>query len=414
MSKVNKRSVFMGAFVVGSLSLLAFYFSTPSFAPVVYDASTTLLASTSVSSSATTTVKVAPKSPPFIVTHMKTPDPVRALYMTSCIAATPGLRSRFVTLADKTEINALVIDIKDYSGTIVFRSDDPVLKQSGVTGCVASDLKEFLGQLHKKHVYVIGRITVFQDPYYVKAHPELAIRKASATTTPWKDYKGISYIDAGAQPFWNYIVTLARASYAIGFDELNFDYVRFPSDGPMKDIYYPFSEARVNADPILGKANILRDFFTYLSGQLQRGDVHIPLSVDLFGMTTTNSDDLNIGQILEYAEPYFDYIAPMVYPSHYPPTFHGYDNPNHYPYEVVNYSMSTAVERLIKASSTPSKLRPWLQDFNYGGDYGVPEVRAQMQGVYDAGLDSWMLWNPSNVYTRGALQEATSSEDAQH
>jgi len=339
---------------------------------------------------------------PSPVGHMGIPNSVKALYMTSCVAATPRLRNRIVALADDTEINALVIDIKDYSGTITFRSDNPALMQRSVSGCVASDLKEFIEFLHQKDIYVIGRITVFQDTHYAKVHPELTVKKASDRAAPWKDYKDIQYIDVGASNFWEYIVTLSRESYAIGFDELNFDYVRFPSDGNIKDTHYPFSGKKIAADPAYGKATVLRDFFAYLAEHVR--DLRVPLSVDLFGMTTTNSDDLNIGQILEYAEPYFDYIAPMVYPSHYPRTFHGYDNPNHYPYGVVHYSMRTAAARLAKIPAPSTKLRPWLQNFNYGGIYAAKEVRAQIRAVYDAGLTSWMLWDPSNVYTRDALE----------
>ena len=149
----------------------------------------------------------------------------------------------------------------------------------------------------------------------------------------------------------------------------------------------------------------------------------------MFGMTTTNLDDLTIGQVFERAAPYFDFIAPMVYPSHYPPGFNGYSNPNKNVYGVVNYSMTRAVERAIATTTTinsfahtrigtstpaiyskpvydPNILRPWLQDFDYGGDYGPEEVRAQIQATYDAGLHSWMLWAPSNYYTRGALKPA--------
>ena len=129
----------------------------------------------------------------------------------------------------------------------------------------------------------------------------------------------------------------------------------------------------------------------------------MPISVDLFGMTTTNSDDLNIGQILEYAAPYVDYIAPMVYPSHYPKTFQGFANPAEHPYEVVKFAMEKGVEKLIAASSTPSKLRPWLQDFDLGATYDASMVRAQIQATYDAGLTSWMLWDAANRYTRDAL-----------
>jgi hypothetical protein len=117
-------------------------------------------------------------------------------------------------------------------------------------------------------------------------------------------------------------------------------------------------------------------------------------------MTTTNKDDLNIGQYLEFALPYFDFISPMVYPSHYPPNWNGYKEPEEKPYEVVKYSMDKAVGR---ASTTPLKLRPWLQDFGLRVHYDEKMVRAQISAVYDSGLNSWMLWSPSNRYTEEAL-----------
>lgn len=342
--------------------------------------------------------------PVFVVTHVPTPKAVRAVYMTSWVAGTKSLRGHIVSLIDATELNAVVIDIKDYSGHIAFPVDDPTVSKYGASEKRFPDVREFVGELHKKGVYVIGRITVFQDPFLAKARPDLAVKKESDTSTLWKDYKGLSYIDPGAEEGWKYIAALARASYALGFDELNFDYIRFPSDGNMRDIYFPWSETRMSGDASLGKAAVLRDFFRFLRESLS--DIHdqgAALSADLFGMTTTNTDDLNIGQILEYAEPSFDFIAPMVYPSHYPPGFHGFSNPNNNAYEVVKYSMDSAVTRLIAASSTPDKLRPWLQDFDYGGTYDAAKVRAQIQATYDAGLSSWMLWDPSNKYTREAL-----------
>jgi len=172
----------------------------------------------------------------------------------------------------------------------------------------------------------------------------------------------------------------------------------------------------------------LEKFFSYLYRHVKVKDKagHLPaMSADLFGMTTTNYDDLTIGQVLEKALPYFDYIAPMVYPSHYPKYFLGLVNPNKNVYKVVNYSMKKAVERTVatttkiysfkytpitatstiykKPSYDKNKLRPWLQDFNYGGSYGVKEIRDQIQAVYDSGLNSWMLWDPRNIYTKEAL-----------
>lgn len=346
------------------------------------------------------------------VTHVDTPEAVKAIYMTACFAGTPSLRQTLVDLANETEINSIVIDIKDFSGTISFNTGNPKLKvgENG-KGCGVSDMREFVEYLHEQGIYVIGRITVFQDPLYTKHRPDLAVKKESDKSV-WKDYKGISFIEVGAREYWDYIVELAKESYALGFDEINFDYIRFPSDGNMKDIYFPFSNNLIEENPDLGKSIALKEFFEYLDAEMEK--VGVVTSADFFGMTTTNKDDLNIGQVLENALPHFDYISPMVYPSHYPPNFNGYPDPNDYPYEVVNYSMQVAVDRVndfVTSTSTPAEakegvnilqLRPWLQDFDYGGNYDVAEVKAQIQATYDAGLTSWMIWAPSNRYTRGA------------
>ena len=386
----NTRYYFYGVIIIGAFS--AAYFAVPILVPLSYNSP----------QPPTSLVEEKKQEDMFVVTHIDTPEAVKAIYMTQCVAATPSFRDDLVRLIEETELNAVVIDIKDYTGTLVFTSNHPLLFDNGGGGCRASDIQEFIGELHNKGIYVIGRITVFQDPFYTNKRPDLAVKKESATTTVWTDYKGLSFIEVGAKEFWDYIVAVGEESYSLGYDELNFDYIRFPSDGDMNDIYYPFSEEKIVSNPDTGKADVLRGFFAYLNRHLK--DTGAVLSVDLFGMTMTNPDDLNIGQILEYALPYFDYIAPMVYPSHYPSGFNGWENPNEYIYGVVNYSMKKGGERLIIASSTPLKLRPWLQDFDYGGNYGPEEVRAQIQATYDAGLTSWMLWNPSNRYTREALE----------
>lgn len=345
--------------------------------------------------------------------YLDTPDPVKTIYMTSCVVGTPSFREDLVNIAETTEINSIIIDIKDFSGGISFDTENKKLKPYISDRCGASDMREFVRELNEKGIYVIGRITVFQDPLYAVSHKEVAVQKASDRSI-WTDYKKVNYIDPGAENFWEYIKELSIESYELGFDELNFDYIRFPSDGPMKDIYYPISEQRVVSNPDTGKAEVVREFFQFLHKEL-REKRDIPISADLFGMTTTNTDDLNIGQILEYALPYFDYVAPMVYPSHYPKNFNGWDNPNNHVYGVVNFSMKSAYDRVLaykNATTTPSdiskrvspnQLRTWIQDFDYGGDYDVPEIKEQFQASYDAGVNSWMIWSPSNRYTTGAL-----------
>ena len=342
------------------------------------------------------------------IKHLATPEPLKSIYMTQCVAGTPSFREKLVKLIEETELNAVIIDIKDYTGTVAFETGNPTIDEVYGSGCKVSDMQDFVEELHNKDIYVIGRVTVFQDPAFVKMHPELAVKRASDGGV-WKDGKGISFIDVGAKPFWDYIVAIATSSYAIGFDEINFDYIRFPSDGNMKDI--SFAHTGTTA-----KKEMLKKFFEYIDQKL--ADTGIVTSADLFGMTTTNTDDLNIGQVLEYALLNFDYVAPMAYPSHYPATFNGWPDPNKVPYEIIKFSMDSAVARVnfLKeeiASSTPNsyllnrlgpkQLRPWLQDFDYPVHYSKEMVRAQIQATYDTGLTSWMLWDPANTYTKEAL-----------
>jgi hypothetical protein len=382
LSKIPKKIHFFILAIIAVLFIFLFYFLIPNFFPTV---------SRVVSEEMATST--APTTPSFVVTHVETPKPLKAIYMTACVVATPSFREKLKKIAETTEINSIMIDVKDYTGTITFHSENTLFKENIGVGCKVNDLKEFIGELHKSNIYVIARISTFQDKYLVSKRPDLAVKKSSDGTV-WKDYKGVSWLDAGSKEVWNYITELGKESYSIGFDEINFDYIRFPSDGNMKDIAYPFSVGRVKAD-------VIRDFSAHVSSVFK--PLSIPISADVFGMVTTNTDDLNIGQILENFLPYFDYIAPMVYASHYPPTFLGYKKPAEYPYEVVKYSMTTAVERAIAASSTVNKLRPWLQDFNLGADYTAAMVRKQIQATYDSGLDSFMLWDAGNTYTVDAL-----------
>lgn len=174
--------------------------------------------------------------------YVETPDSVRGIYMTSWVAGTPSLRNKLVSLIDETELNTVVIDIKDYSGKIIFPIDNEKLRQYGSEEIRVADMKDFIEELHGKNIYVIGRVAVFQDAYFVKYRPELAVKNSNGDKI-WKDRKGISWIDPGSTEYWDYIVLLVDESRKIGFDEINFDYIRFPSDGNMKDISYPWSSS---------------------------------------------------------------------------------------------------------------------------------------------------------------------------
>jgi hypothetical protein len=334
--------------------------------------------------------------PPFVVTHIKTPEQVKALYMSNWVAGNEKMRSNLMNIIDTTELNSVVIDIKDYTGKVGFMVSNPELKKFGSSENRIPDAREFIGRLHDKGIYVIGRISSFQDSFLVKIHPEYAVKNKAGGV--WRDNKGVAWLDVSAKPVWDYLKMIGDEAYSVGFDELNFDYIRFPSDGNMEDIVYPYSEGKV-------KSEALKEFFSYIGKYFK--EKQIPTSADLFGMTTSNYDDLGIGQVLEGALENFDFVAPMVYPSHYPKNFNGWKVPAEKPYEVVLYAMSKAVTRANIATTSPNKLRPWLQDFSINGTRYTPEmVRAQIKATYDSGLNSWMLWNASNIYTVSALDPA--------
>jgi hypothetical protein len=348
--------------------------------------------------------------------RLVTPKPLKAIYMTACVASNPAMRVKLVSLVEESELNAIVIDIKDATGVISFYDEALMPNLTFAGACRVRDLQEFIAELHASGIYVIGRLSVFQDPYYSALRPDLAIKRISDGGV-WKDNKGLSFIDVGAREYWDYIVDIARASHELGFDEINFDYVRYPTDGNMRDINYNLQNSSNDISP--SKADVLESFFAYIYENLK--DTGMKTSVDLFGMTTTVETDMGIGQVLERALPYFDYISPMVYPSHYPAGWSGFQNPAAYPYEVIKISMSKAVERekawqvsqgLVSYTGDEeesqtiylsSKLRPWLQDFNLGATYDAEKVRAQIQATYDSGLTSWMLWSAGNKYTESAL-----------
>ena len=356
------------------------------------------------------------------------PTTIKAVYSTSWTAATPNNLERLIGLIKRTELNAIVIDIKDFSGAILYDAHLPELDRYHTKEVRIRNINAVIKRLHDEGIYVIARQTVFQDPALAKARPDLALKNISglATSTSvqdapvWKDDKGLAWMDPAAKEVWDYNIAIAREASSRGFDEINFDYVRFASDGSLGNIGYPFYNPVTTL-----KKNVIKNFFAYLREET----AGIIISADLFGLTTVNSDDLGIGQSLEIAAEYFDYVGPMTYPSHYARGFNGYKNPAEYPYEVLEYSMQKAKERLMAQTKTSvitlsdgttttetvaakpkyrAKLRPWLQDFDLGADYDAKKVRAQISAVEKVLGDTplfngWFLWDPRNIYTEGAL-----------
>ncbi len=382
------------------------------------------------------------------------PANIKAVYFTGWSAGIKRRVDYLIDLHKTTAINAVVIDIKDYSGNVAYEVRAPEARQYGAVRRMIRDIDGLVNRLHQEGIYVVARLTVFQDPVLAEARPDLAVHRVSklpkdkagplTAASLWRDRKGLAWIDPASRPAWEYVVAIARDALGHGADEVNFDYVRFPSDGDLKDMYFPHWDGKTP------RHEVVRDFFGYLRKQL--GGARI--SADLFGLATINDGDLGIGQVIEDAYGTFDAVCPMVYPSHYAHKFLGFPNPAQHPYEVVSYSMKEARSRLedfsrpkpapgnagtasaakgdgsapghgksSAALATPdqngpsaapaaeikaARLRPWIQDFNLGAKYDAAMVKAEIKAVEDALGDrfaGYMVWAPSNVYTRKALVE---------
>ena len=360
------------------------------------------------------------------------PAIIRAAYLTSWSAGVPGRVNTILRLAREGIINAVVVDIKDASGYIAYQVSDPTLAAYGTTQVRIPHINALIKEFHDAGIYVIGRVTAFQDPVLARARPALAIHssvKAGGATssldfndpkTIWTDDRDLAWIDPASRGAWEYLAAIGKDAAARGFDEVNYDYVRFPSNGDLASMVFPSWNGREE------KHLVIRDFFKYLRQELP----HETLSVDLFGFVTVRNDDLGIGQEIEDALPYVNYVCPMAYPSLYDPGFLGYKNPAQYPYEVVKYSMEGGLARLVALANnttTPSdgytasssvtvpvvddalfaklapyaKLRPWLQAFDLHAVYTGAMVDQEIQATKDAlgkAYAGYMLWDPTNNY----------------
>ena len=312
------------------------------------------------------------------------PPYIKGIYLTSWTAGESKKMAHFLELIKETELNAVVIDIKEVDGKVIF-------------DIIVPNLKEIIEKLHQENIYVIARIVVFKDMALPKIKPELALKNHWGGL--WRDWRNKTWLDPASREVWDYHVEIAKRAIQIGFDEINFDYVRFPSDGNISQIVYPIR------DEAVPKSEVMRQFFEYISEQLKPTNAF--LSIDLFGLTMVREDDMNIGQILEDAVPYFDFICPMVYPSHYSDGYEGFSNPAAHPYEIIKMNLERGKERI---GSAEAKLRPWLQDFDMGAIYDKRMIELQKQAVYDTDSYGWLLWNPSNRYTEEALETANSEQ----
>lgn len=324
------------------------------------------------------------------------PRAVRGLYLNAWAAGSSSRVRALMDIALRTEVNALVIDIKDASGYISHRTEVPLAHEIGATNEIRiADLGGLLDRLEAERIYPIARITLVQDPILAKYRPELAVQDTAGGV--WVDSKGIVWLNAFERGVWDYHVAIAREVAMMGFPEIQFDYVRFP-DAPEEDM------ARAVFGGAAGrtKATAIRELLEHARSELDELDVQF--TADVFGVTTSAERDVGIGQVWESFIDQVDVALPMIYPSHYWRGSFGYQVPNAFPYEVVLRALRDAQRRSARVEGAGTT-RPWLQDFSLGQPpYAAAEVRAQIQATYDAGIDEWILWNPGSRYTEAALE----------
>jgi hypothetical protein len=336
------------------------------------------------------------------------PAIVRGLYVNRW--ATIGRRVwELVAVARRTEVNALVIDVKDDRGLLLYRSRVPLARKIGADTTNAmpvARLAALLDTMRAHGIHPIARIVVAKDPILASSRREWAVRRR-ADGEPWVDRQGTPWLDPHQRAVWAYAADLAEEAVRLGFNEVQFDYVRFPDEPRMiAEAIFPLAKGRA-------RHVVIREQMGYLHDRMRA--LGAPMAIDVFGFTTTKTTDMGIGQRWESFADQAEVLLPMTYPSHYARGDYGIARPNAQPYEVIDRALKDALARNAPIAGA-GVIVPWYQDFTLGAPrYGPAQVRAQMQAGYDNGIHSWILWNASSRYTTKAFRaeiEAVAADSA--
>src|SRR5437667_468592 len=324
---------------------------------------------------------------------------IKGLYVNAWAFGSPKLW-QLVRLADETEINAFVVDVKDDTGCLLYPSAVPTAQQIGANQCVrAKDARARLDTLAAHGIYAIARIVVAKDPRLAERKPEWSVQERG-TGKLWRDRIDIAWVDAYNDSVWIYAAQLAQEAVHMGFNEVQFDYVRFPDEPRSRMATAVFPAHR----PGQTQREAVREHVALLTRRLK--PLGVPVTFDIFGLTASATGDLGIGQVWEDFATLADVLLPMVYPSHYYRGAFGFAWPNGQPYRVVHSALSDALQR-SRALAGAAEIRPFLQAFTLGRRlprYTPFEIREQIRAVEDLGITSWVLWNPRSVYQREALR----------
>jgi hypothetical protein len=317
------------------------------------------------------------------------PEEIRGVHVTMSLAAVPGKIEHYLRLRNHG-LNTLELDVKDESGEVAFTSPSvPLARRIGAAHAYY-DPYEVARKAHAKHVYLIGRVVVFEDPVLSEKMPSYALENPDGSV--WHNSIGLGWTNMYDTRVWKYVTGLGLAAAKAGFDEIQFDYVRFPSDGDVWNIQY---RHQVNEK----KGITIGRFAKYASRRLHRAGVRV--GADVFGLAANHN--LGIGQVPRKIARYVDTISPMAYPSHYTPGEYNIDDPNASPGPTV-FNTLKDFHRSLRGRK--AVLVPWLQDFSLGRDYTFEDVKAQVNAARNMRTAGFLLWNPEGVYTKDALRPA--------
>lgn len=338
----------------------------------------------------------------------RVPTKVKGIYVTASKAN--STIDELIDLVDETELNTMVIDIKDDDGRITYEMEYDEAVKIGATRAYISDINGLVKKLKEKNIYLIARVVAFKDPVLAENEPELALKKNDGTM--FRDKDGLAWVNPYKTEVWDYLVDIGIQCAAIGFDEVNFDYIRFSTDSGMSDVNFG-KEAETKS-----KIETVTEFVKYACEHLKTKGIYV--SADVYGAIISSSVDAKIvGQSYMEMSKYLDYICPMIYPSHYGNGYYGIDYPDTQPYKLIMGALkdSNKVLNQIPEGEHRAVVRPWLQDFTASWlkhyiRYEAAEVREQIEAVYDSGYEEWLLWNGAMNYTEAALMTEQEAKEA--
>lgn len=333
----------------------------------------------------------------------RTPVKVKGIYISAYVAGTPAMVDSLLNEIDRTEINTLVIDLKDDFGWVVCEMDSPLVKELGTSKVHIRDMEGLLKKLKERGIYAIARIPAFRDARLGVVRPEWCVQYGDGSV--FTDRNGNSWVNPYKEEAWDYLVEIGIQAKKLGFQEVQFDYVRFCTETSMQHVVFDQADTKGRS-----RTDVICQFMEYVYERLKAQGLFV--SADVYGSIIDSDVNANaVGQIYGELAKHVDYISPMIYPSHYGDGYYGLDHPDMHPYETITAALQASRKEIYFARQGQEHMaivRPWLQDFTASWlkhyiPYGPDEVRAQIQATYDSGYDEWLLWDASCRYDWAGL-----------